>query len=308
MDWTQVTPNEAGDWINQRNAAFASYPPIGDKDSAGAIFRTYSGGLKTNRDAWVYNSSRAAVERTARATVDFYNSEVDRYIESLAQTRGTVNVDDFINTDYTRISWNRADKNNIARGTNAPRYQYDEDAVRLGDLPPVQQAACLLRSAAERHDLSASERLPAPEDRTLDLSLSHRAPGPISRTSQWTLCPTSAISPTQRSSSRAIHLARLIRTRSLRRVALDRIDNISDRAHADYQRAYGPEVTKDDIFYSSTACCTRRNTGSSSARTSRRCCREFRRSRTPRTSGPSLRPAASWPRSTSVMRVWSRTS
>lgn len=250
MDWTPITPNEAGDWINQRNAAFANYPPIGDKDSAGAIFRTYSGGLKTNRDAWVYNSSCATVKRTARATVDFYNSEVDRYIESLARTRGTLNVDDFINTDPTRISWNRADKNNIARGANAPRYQYDEDAIRLGSYRPFNKQHVYFDRRLNDMIYQLPSVFPAPEVRNPGFVIISPRPGTDFGILAVDVMPdlsyftyATQFFPRYRFSEPDLDAL------SFDGVALDRIDNISDRAHADYQRAYGPEVTKDDIFY-----------------------------------------------------------
>ncbi|MYH81704.1 damage-inducible protein, partial [Candidatus Poribacteria bacterium] len=57
-DWQTIKPNKYHDWIEQRIDAFAGFYPLGTKEAkAGkadnAIFRLYSQGVKTNRDAYV---------------------------------------------------------------------------------------------------------------------------------------------------------------------------------------------------------------------------------------------------------------
>ena len=61
MKWKKITPNEHGDWINQRSGIFDEFIPLGDKsrksNEATFFVPHYSNGLKTQRDAWCYNSS-----------------------------------------------------------------------------------------------------------------------------------------------------------------------------------------------------------------------------------------------------------
>ena len=61
IPWTILEPNEHGDWINHRNEMFKQFIPLGDKDNKKNkqtfFVPYYSNGLKTNRDAWCYNSS-----------------------------------------------------------------------------------------------------------------------------------------------------------------------------------------------------------------------------------------------------------
>jgi predicted helicase len=129
IDWQPITPNASGDWINQRGEEFDTFRPIGSK-TPGAIFGVYSGGVKTNRDAWVYNFSRPALTETVHQLVDFYNAEVTRY-EAAATPKPP--VDGFINTDPTKFSWNRADKVQLARGRT---YQARPAALRAGAYRP----------------------------------------------------------------------------------------------------------------------------------------------------------------------------
>src|SRR5690606_18137509 len=52
VPWHRIRPNIQGDWINQRDPAFAQFVPLGDKDGSNgqAIFEMYSQGVLTSRD------------------------------------------------------------------------------------------------------------------------------------------------------------------------------------------------------------------------------------------------------------------
>ena len=76
-DWHAITPNTDYDWVGQRSEAFAQFYPLGSQDArAGnaddAIFGLYSQGVKTNRDAYIYNFTReACLDRARRMTQDY---------------------------------------------------------------------------------------------------------------------------------------------------------------------------------------------------------------------------------------------
>jgi predicted helicase len=74
-----ITPNEEGDWINQRSADYGTFIAIGDKRPGGiTIFSTYSLGLATGRDSWVYGFSSSDVAAKVSAMIRHYNEQVDR--------------------------------------------------------------------------------------------------------------------------------------------------------------------------------------------------------------------------------------
>ena len=83
-DWQEITPDKHYDWIRQRSDAFQQFYPLGSKDAkAGklddAIFRLYSQGLKTNRDAYLYNFSRnTCAENARKMTQDYLNALQER--------------------------------------------------------------------------------------------------------------------------------------------------------------------------------------------------------------------------------------
>ena len=112
-------PNEHGDWINQRNESFGKWTPIGDKDNKNNnktwFLPVYSNGIKTNRDAWVTNYSTSREHENVQKSVTFFNQESDRYKQHL-KNGGKTSVEDFINSDETKISWSRALRHDIERG------------------------------------------------------------------------------------------------------------------------------------------------------------------------------------------------
>lgn len=128
--WRQVTPNTAGDWINQRNPAFDAFIELGNKDDpkANTIFSIYSLGVSTNRDAWVYNSSRLAVASNMQAMIDYYNLERERFAKG-CQGKAKENwpeVEDVVDADPKRISWTRGLRNDAKRNK---QHSYDSGSI-----------------------------------------------------------------------------------------------------------------------------------------------------------------------------------
>lgn len=74
-----IVPDAHGDWFNQRVIRFpTSCRRDGKKTKEVAIFKDYSLGDNTNRDAWVYNSSRQTViDSTKRSVLAFNNDWVN---------------------------------------------------------------------------------------------------------------------------------------------------------------------------------------------------------------------------------------
>ena len=74
VEWRQITPDEHGDWIGQRDAGFDALVPLyGEK---GAIFDLDSSGVITSRDPWVYNASREVVLNNTGRMMEFFNANI----------------------------------------------------------------------------------------------------------------------------------------------------------------------------------------------------------------------------------------
>jgi len=113
LNWEIIKPDDNGDWLNQRERGFDNFLPLaqGKYRDASGIFVTYSNGLKTNRDAWVYSFSREALRSNVGSLVSFYNEERTRYRESGSNEPPK----DFVKGDAARIKWTRALYNDVAR-------------------------------------------------------------------------------------------------------------------------------------------------------------------------------------------------
>ena len=131
VPWKRIEPDSYGDWINQRDPSFETHIPLGDKKTKGTetVFRLYSLGLATNRDAWCYNASRDELERNVRRSLKFYNSEVDRY----ARDGRIEPVSDFIEKDPKRFSWTRGTRRGVQ---NLRHIKFDSNSIRLSIYRP----------------------------------------------------------------------------------------------------------------------------------------------------------------------------
>ena len=99
---SSIVPNEAGDWINQRDGLFDTFIPLGDKDSKSEktfFVPYYSCGVKTQRDTWCYNFSNKVLASSMKRTINFYNDHVGK-----KPTYST-----------THINWTRATLGNLER-------------------------------------------------------------------------------------------------------------------------------------------------------------------------------------------------
>ncbi|MCV5738076.1 endonuclease, partial [Escherichia coli] len=80
--WESIVPDSYNDWLNQRDDEFNKFIKIGDKkERENTIFESYSLGIATGRDAWVYNFSLEKLKFNLTGFIDFYNSELKRYSE-----------------------------------------------------------------------------------------------------------------------------------------------------------------------------------------------------------------------------------
>ncbi|MDR1868307.1 MAG: hypothetical protein LBQ77_08615 [Treponema sp.] len=99
IQWKQLTPNEQGDWINQRNDLFSSFIPLAPEkkfdNHAQSLFSTYAIGVATNRDAWVYNYSNEKLNKNMRAMISFYNKQADLFQKQEIE----------LDNDPSKISW-----------------------------------------------------------------------------------------------------------------------------------------------------------------------------------------------------------
>ncbi|MFP6202688.1 type ISP restriction/modification enzyme [Helicobacter pylori] len=151
VPFSEITPNDKGDWINQREDGFEKLIPLKrDKTLQNpSVFDINSNGVATNRDPWVYNFSPNALMQSVQKCIDTYNADLKRfnarYREAFKQrTKGVKSGDLYknlndkeITTDKTKISWTDGLKNHLIKNKNLP--ESSEKRVRLSLYRPFNK-------------------------------------------------------------------------------------------------------------------------------------------------------------------------
>ena len=128
VPWTVLTPDAKHGWLVPENAAeYAEMVSIGSKAGKSGhdeetIFKSFSVGVKSNRDEIVYDFDPDALASRVKTFIEDYNAEVDRY----AREGGDVGVDDFVR--YDKIKWSRDLKLDLQRRNYA---RFDGAKIRV---------------------------------------------------------------------------------------------------------------------------------------------------------------------------------
>lgn len=117
--WRTIVPDVHGDWLKQRDEGFSNFLAMASDNAANGapLFASYSSGVKTNRDPWVFNFSRQALKERMASMIAFYNSEVERYRKACNGKSKSQwpEVDSFLNRDAAKMSWTREVKQDLGR-------------------------------------------------------------------------------------------------------------------------------------------------------------------------------------------------
>ncbi len=261
VDWQAITPNTHGDWMNQRDETFSSWPGIGSKSGSNThtVFSAYSLGLGTNRDVWCYSYSRNALESNVGGMVDFYNRQVDDYA-SYCQQREIADrramIDQYIDTDPTKISWGGTLKLDAAAGR---RLEFDPESVVDGTYRPFQRQLVYFNRDLNNRVYQLPSMFPTRYHRNVGIVFT----GPASHF-EFTPFITDLL-PNLHTLDTAQFFPRWtyekVESRdgeldfeSTTNAEVDdhgyrRVDNITDGILTLYRDTIGDHVTKDDIFY-----------------------------------------------------------
>ncbi|WP_223839149.1 DEAD/DEAH box helicase [Nocardiopsis deserti] len=259
--WETITSNAEGDWINQRDERFTDFQVIskkGNKLTNEAIFETHSSGLKTGRDAWVYNFSEEKVRTNVESMIDFYNDQVQgfhAYCKANGVTTPSVkDVERWIDTDPKKISWNAADKIRIANGE---KYVFDTACIVTSSYRPFTKQKLYFLSRLIERTYQMPRIFPDAERDNFGFNVT--GPGadePFSVLMRNGVPDLQAVG----TKSNGQFFARFFYrdTPSPADGGFDfgeeefpsRVDNITDATIRSYRKAYFDDaLTKDDIFY-----------------------------------------------------------
>ena len=121
IEWKPITPDKRYSWLTEgHHAEFETFVPIGSKDAkagkstaADVMFKTFSLGVSTNRDAWAYNFNRNTLSENMRRTIGAYNEQVFKWDRWANQG---IDIDDFVVLDDKKIKWSLTLKQKLKSG------------------------------------------------------------------------------------------------------------------------------------------------------------------------------------------------
>ena len=269
LEWETITPNAQGDWINQRDPNYESWQPICEGQEP--IFTSYTAGLQTNRDAWVYNFSLLSLRDSAQRLIETYNEERERIHRTrAADLKAGAKVRDLVTNDETRIKWTSGLYSDLAKNhiisydagatycslyrpfckqwLNASDGIIHRPAVlrRYFPTPGHDNIGFYLTGVSSHYDFGALIVDTVPNLHVLDTGQFFP---------RWTWEPVGGrhaaeagmldLSGGEDAGESGVAVGQEDEVLGGYR----RVDNITDATLRSYQSAYGPEVTKDDVFY-----------------------------------------------------------
>ena len=130
LEWKEVISDRRHNWLTAgMHEEFETFLPIGSKFeklsnmlSPRSIFKTFSLGVSTNRDATVYGDSKTELIKAVERFCDYYNAEIRRYM----QKDKPKDVDNFLT--YDEIKWSRNLKRHMM---NCNIVNIDEKNIRF---------------------------------------------------------------------------------------------------------------------------------------------------------------------------------
>jgi predicted helicase len=137
VQWEELMPDAKNTWLTSATGAeFAEFTPIGLKEAkadAGSdvpvIFQTYSLGVATNRDDWVFDFDRDALAKKTTRMITNFNAELSRYDDEGRPD----DLDSFVNNDPAYIKWTDRLKEALTRGE---KLRFDAAKIRKSQYRP----------------------------------------------------------------------------------------------------------------------------------------------------------------------------
>ena len=271
-----ITPNENGDWISTRDERFTTFQEIGNKSLKGkettpALFRQFSRGLETSRDAWCYNFCKSTVVRNMQNMITAYNDQLKT---------GNQNYDE------RQIKWSSSLESTYRRTI---AIEYRPDGIRQATYRPFCRTAAYFDNALNHRTYQLAHLYPTTEHENLCFIIKQPASprpfgciisdlipdlnylGASTGVQVYSLYTWELLSPTSggepdlfadlatSSESRADGAATASSLDFSRPIGdqipviLDgyrRVDNVTDATLASYREHYGDAgITKEDIFF-----------------------------------------------------------
>lgn len=250
MQWVTITPNEHGDWLNKRNEQFKLYTPLEPEkkfdNKAKSFFVTYSLGVASARDSWVYNFSNGKVETNMKQTIAFYNQQRELYRSNHKETGYSISY------DPTKISWNDSLIDSCKKGKEL---NLANTAFAIGLYRPYQKLNLYFDRNFIQRPYQIPKLFPTPNHRNLVICVSG-----VGASKDFSTLITDCIPDLQLQfngqcfplywyDDSTADIADLFSAPQSEMDRYVRCDGVTDWILSTARKQYGSRVTKEDIFY-----------------------------------------------------------
>lgn len=250
MQWREITPNEHGDWINHRNEMFKLFTPIEPEKKFAkgqkSFFETYSLGIASARDCWVYNYCKKSLLSNMKNMIAFYDVQRNNIASSLQSD---------VSYDSSKISWNDS---LIASCKKNKELLFDEESVVSSLYRPFQKMLLYNDRDFIQRPYQMPKLFPTPNHENLVICVSG-----IGSSKDFTTLITDCIPcldyveksqcfPLYWYDDSTADIADLFSQASDNEMdKYIRRDGVTDWIRATARKQYGskPQITKEDIFY-----------------------------------------------------------
>lgn len=251
MQWVTITPNEHGDWLNKRNEQFKLYTPLEPEkkfdNKAKSFFVTYSLGVASARDSWVYNFSNGKVETNMKQTIAFYNQQRELYRSNHKETGYSISY------DPTKISWNDSLIDSCKKGKEL---NLANTAFAIGLYRPYQKLNLYFDRNFIQRPYQIPKLFPTPNHRNLVICVSGLG-GTKENSAYISDCIVdlncldagTQCFPLYWYDDSTADIADLFSAPQSEMDRYVRRDGVTDWILSTARKQYGNRVTKEDIFY-----------------------------------------------------------
>ena len=244
VEWLTLRPDENHTWLLPLYAdEFRALLPIGTRETKAnkrtngeTIFKTFSMGVSTNRDAWVYCFDKTQLASQVQRSIEIYNGEIDRW----NRAKRPKDVDGFVVNDESKIKWSSRLKETFRRGVYA---DFEEERMRIALYRPFAKRFLFFDSVMNHRRALFPEIFPTPAIEKENCIIC--VPGSGNRKGFG--CLVSNIIP---SLDLAFEKAQCFPFYVYNEDGTNRRENITDWSLKQFQDHYrNPSITKWDIFY-----------------------------------------------------------
>jgi predicted helicase len=243
VEWQQIRPDASQTWLTAGlGEEFTSYLPLGTKDAKKtakpeAAFRTYSRGICSNNDAYVYAFAAQALHDRAKRMVEAYAVELDRWRRAGAPK----DLEAFLHVNEQELKWIRRTKKELAR---AKETRFEPQKLRQAQYRPFARLAYYFEDAFNEDTYQFGEFFPGPQAEAENRAIAVTDAGSEKPFMAWMtnrICDMHLVGAG--ASCQCFPFYTYAEDGTARR------ENITDWGLKQFQTHYQAEVSKWDIFY-----------------------------------------------------------